>query len=150
MRRVCQARYAPKQAVLLQHRRTGCWRATRVKSASHASPQSSPRPVHPRQPTHARPAGTGERMPARDSCSAASAVDGLLETNEFHTGTKTSPNHRQAVTRGTHWRPLRPRLCEYHFSAVAARASRTECQKTSAPTAAVVFTRIWTDGSELG
>jgi len=41
---------------------------------SHVPAQSSPRPVYPRQPTHARPAASGERVPQRDSCTATNNV----------------------------------------------------------------------------
>ena len=99
---------------------------------------------------HRRTAANGESVPTRGSCSAASAVDGLLETNEFHTGTKTLS---QPPPSGDPWNALAP------IEAKTLRIPLLSCRssgithgvpKTSAPTAAVVFTRIWTDGSELG
>ena len=76
--------------------------------------------------------------------------DGLLETNEFHTGTKTLS---QPPPSGDPWNALAP------IEAKTLRIPLLSCRssgithgvpKMSAPTAAVVFTRIWTDGSELG
>jgi hypothetical protein len=53
-----------------------------------------------------------QTLTARDSCSAASPVDGLLEINELHTDSKTL-SQPPPSTRGTHWRQLTPRL--YRF-----------------------------------
>jgi hypothetical protein len=94
------------------------WLATRSTSAI-------PRPAD----YGAAGAKDGGSVPARDSCSAASRVDGLLETNEFRTGTNTLSQPSPSGDLWTALAPLRPKTLRIPLSQLSQLGLRTECHK---------------------